>query len=407
MEDKAPDLESVDIRPGVGLYALFPSLRYTPWVALGEMVDNSIQSYIKYKDQLIELNGPDYKLRIDINFSGGENSTIQLVDNAAGIFTADIARAFTPAMPPLDKTGISQYGIGMKSSACWYSKYFTVRTRALGEPIVRNIIFDIPKIIDQEIYNLDIQKEPTSNPKAHGTRIIMSKLNQPVPTAGAASRLRGYLRSMYRDFLRTGELILTINGEPQEPITYNWLNAPFWPNDRGPVDEKIHEWVREFEIELNESHNPDDPNAPAPKIRGKIGILDKGDTKRAGLALVWRRKVVQGAGGLADSPDDLYRPGVIFGGANSFERQRIIGELDVSELKVTSFKDAVVWTEGQEEEALKKIKEALNAGDYPLIKMARNFRATDWVMTLRFHLRMRFQSHQEMRRLVSFRRISA
>ena len=142
MEDKAPDLESVDIRPGVGLYALFPSLRYTPWVALGEMVDNSIQSYIKYKDQLIELNGPDYKLRIDINFSGGENSTIQLVDNAAGIFTADIARAFTPAMPPLDKTGISQYGIGMKSSACWYSKYFTVRTRALGEPIVRNIIFD-------------------------------------------------------------------------------------------------------------------------------------------------------------------------------------------------------------------------------------------------------------------------
>ena len=377
MEDKAPDLESVDIRPGVGLYALFPSLRYTPWVALGEMVDNSIQSYIKYKDQLIELNGPDYKLRIDINFSGGENSTIQLVDNAAGIFTADIARAFTPAMPPLDKTGISQYGIGMKSSACWYSKYFTVRTRALGEPIVRNIIFDIPKIIDQEIYNLDIQKEPTSNPKAHGTIIIMSKLNQPVPTAGAASRLRGYLRSMYRDFLRTGELILTINGEPQEPITYNWLNAPFWPNDRGPVDEKIHEWVREFEIELNESHNPDDPKVPAPKIRGKIGILDKGDTKRAGLALVWRRKVVQGAGGLADSPDDLYRPGVIFGGANSFERQRIIGELDVSELKVTSFKDAVVWTEGQEEEALKKIKEALNAGDYPLIKMARNFRATD------------------------------
>jgi hypothetical protein len=377
MVDGTPDKESVDIRPGVGLYALFPSLRYTPWVALGEMVDNSIQSYIKYRDELVKLNGPDYKLRIDINFSGGENSTIQLVDNAAGIFTADISRAFTPAMPPLDKSGISQYGIGMKSSACWYSKYFTVRTRALGEPIVRNIIFDIPKIINQEIYNLDIQKEPTSNPKAHGTRIIMSNLNQPIPTAGAASRLRGYLRSMYRDFLRTGELILTINGEPQEPISYNWLNAPFWPNDRGPVDEKIHEWVREFEIELNESHNPDDPNVPAPVIRGRVGILDKGDTKRAGLALVWRRKVVQGAGGLADSPDDLYRPGVIFGGANSFERQRIIGELDVSELKVTSFKDAVVWAEGQEEEALRKIKEALNSGDYPLIKMARNYRATD------------------------------
>jgi len=377
MVDQSSDNELVDIRPGVGLYALFPSLRYTPWVALGEMVDNSIQSYQQHKDELLALNGPDYKLRVDINFSGGENPTIQLVDNAAGIYTKDIARAFTPAMPPTDKTGISQYGIGMKSSACWYAKYFTVRTRALGEPIVRNLIFDIPKIIKDEIYSLNIEKEPTSNPKAHGTRIIMSKLNQPVPIAGAASRLRSYLRSMYRDFLRTGELILTINGEVQEPITYKWLLAPYWPTDKGPVDDQEFEWVKEFEIELNESHKPEVEGVAAPKIRGKIGILDKGDTKRAGLALLWRRKVVQGAGGMADSPDDLYRPGVIFGGANSFERQRIIGELDVSELKVTSFKDAVVWSEGQEEEALRKIKVELNSGTNQLIKMARNFRATD------------------------------
>lgn len=68
MVDQSPDVELVDIRPGVGLYALFPSLRYTPWVALGEMVDNSIQSYQQHKDELIALNGPDYKLRVDINF---------------------------------------------------------------------------------------------------------------------------------------------------------------------------------------------------------------------------------------------------------------------------------------------------------------------------------------------------
>jgi hypothetical protein len=377
MVDHAGDKEQVVIRPGIGLYALFPSLRYTPWVALGEMVDNSIQSYLEHRDELVALHGPDYKLRIDINFSGGENPTIQLVDNAAGIYTKDIARAFTPAMPPPDKSRISQYGIGMKSSACWYSNYFTVRTRALDESIVRTIIFDIPKIISEEIYELDIEKESTSNPKAHGTRIIMSNLNQPIPIAGAASRLRGYLRSMYRDFLRTGELILTINGEVQEPISYNWLIAPYWPSDKGPMGEEKIQWTKNFEIELNESHESEDPDSKPPTIRGQIGILEKGDTKRAGLALIWRRKVVQGAGNMADSPDDLYRPGVIFGGANSFERQRIIGELDVSELKVTSFKDSVVWKVGQEEEALRKIKELLNAEPLPLLKMARNFRALD------------------------------
>jgi hypothetical protein len=159
MLNEATDKEQVEIRPGIGLYALFPSLRYSPWVALGEMVDNSIQSYLDHKDDLIALHGPSYKLRVDINFSGGENPTIQLLDNAAGIFSQDIARAFTPAMPPTDKSGISQYGIGMKSSACWYSNYFTVRTRALNEPIIRTVIFDIPKIIREEIYKLEIEKE--------------------------------------------------------------------------------------------------------------------------------------------------------------------------------------------------------------------------------------------------------
>lgn len=148
--------EKVAIRPGIGLYALFPSLRYSPWVALGEMVDNSIQSYQEHKEELIALNGPEYRLRIEINFSGGEKPTIQLIDNAAGIYTKDIDRAFTPAMPPTNKTGISQYGIGMKSSACWYANYFTVKTRALGEPFIRTVTFDIPKIIKDEIYELDI-----------------------------------------------------------------------------------------------------------------------------------------------------------------------------------------------------------------------------------------------------------
>jgi len=371
--------DTVPIRPGIGLYALFPSLRYTPWVALGEMVDNSIQSYQEHREELIALNGPAYKLRIEINFSGGENPTIQIIDNAAGIYTKDIQRAFTPAMPRENQQGIGQYGIGMKSSACWYAKYFTVRTRALGEPFSRTVTFDIPKIISDELYELDIEKEDVTNPKAHGTRILMRNLNQPIPIAGAASRVRSYLRSMYRDFLRTGELILMINGEVQEVTTTNWLKQPYWPTDRGPTDDKVIEWIKDFEIELNESHIPDPEKAndKPPKVRGWVGILDKGATKKAGLALVWRRKVVQGGGNLAESPDDLYRPGTIFGGSNSFERQRVLGELDVSELKVTSFKDAVVWKQGQEEELLKKIKMELNSGSNPLLKMAKNFRAVE------------------------------
>ena len=37
--------EKLDITPTVGLLALLKNMRYTEWYALGEFVDNSIQSY--------------------------------------------------------------------------------------------------------------------------------------------------------------------------------------------------------------------------------------------------------------------------------------------------------------------------------------------------------------------------
>ena len=368
-------VEKVEIRPGVGLYALFPSLKYTPWVALGEMVDNSIQSYLEHEKELKALNGPGYKLRIDINFTGGENPTILIADNAAGIFEKDIERAFTPAMPPQHKGGISQYGIGMKSSACWYSNYFTIKTQALGDSVSRTVIFDIKEIIKNQTYELDVIKESVRSQQAHGTRIVMRDLHQPIPMAGAASRVRSYLKSMYRDFLIHQEVEISINGDLLDATPTEWLVAPYWDKN-GPVGEPMT-WVKRFDLELNESFVPDPGLASPPRIRGEIGILAKGDTKRAGLALIWRRKVVQGVGNLADSPDDLYRPPIIFSSANSFERQRIIGEIDVSELRVTSFKDAINWRPGQEEEALRKIREVLNEGEMPLLRMAKNYRVLE------------------------------
>jgi hypothetical protein len=369
--------ENLEIRPGVGLWALFRTMRYTSWVALGELVDNSIGSYIANKDKLIALHGEKYRLRVDITFVNGSNPEIQVKDNAAGISTNDVKRAFTPALPPVDRSGINQYGIGMKSSACWYANFFTVKSRAIGEPFARIVTFDIPKIIKEQTEIVKPIKEIVTNEKYHGTSIIMRNLNQPIPVAGAASRVRSYLKSMYRDFIRTGELILTINNEKLEPDLVTYLKAPYWPNSLGPGSGQELEWVKNFEIELNESFVPSEDKPHPPKIRGKVGILSKGDTKKAGLALLWKRRVVQGAGNLADSPDDLYRPPILFGSSNAYRKQRLIGELDVSELTVTSFKDALVWSYGQEEEALKKIKKILDAEPAPMLKMAENFRISE------------------------------
>ena len=59
--------KKIDIRPTTGVYATYKNLRYEPWTAIAEFVDNSTQSYFDHQSQLKALNNFE-KLHIDINY---------------------------------------------------------------------------------------------------------------------------------------------------------------------------------------------------------------------------------------------------------------------------------------------------------------------------------------------------
>ena len=187
-------IEKVEIRPGVGLLSLFPAMNYKAWFALGEFVDNSIQSYTEHRKVLRELHGTKFKLQITIEFEVGANARIIVSDNAAGIYERDIARAFTPAARPPDKSGISQFGIGMKSAATWYSNFFTITSCALYETIGREVVFDIESIISSEIEELPVAHFP-KDPELHGTTIEMKELHQGIPTGMTLGKIRSFWRA--------------------------------------------------------------------------------------------------------------------------------------------------------------------------------------------------------------------
>jgi hypothetical protein len=372
--------KTVRIRPGVGLLSLFPAMNYKAWFALGEMVDNSIQSYVVHRQELRQLHGPKFKLHIDISFEGGKDPRIIVEDNAAGIFEKDIDRAFTPAARPPDRTGISQFGIGMKSSATWYSNYYTISSSALGEKVTRTVVFDIDKIISEEIEDLPIEVEAKKNIDEHGTRIVMRDLHQGIPVGATLGKIRSYLASIYREFVKSGEVVITVGGEELSYIQPLLLESPFWDTDKGPkTDGESRVWSIPIDFVLSESWETDAaPNRPAspPRIRGWIGILKEGSTKLSGTALVWKQKVVVGAGSMAQGDEDSYRPGSVFGASTTFPFQRLFGELDVSELQVTTFKDQIDWRDGQELELQNKLRKAIEDGDEPMLRMARNYRST-------------------------------
>src|SRR5882724_8575256 len=156
MTRPSANVQSVDIRPGVTILSVLRHLNYKPWFALAEFVDNALQSCIANEVALKKAEGPKYRLLVEVELDLTGEPRITIRDNAAGIGVADYARAFRPAAIPTDTKGLSEFGMGMKSAACWFAPRWSVRTKALGEEVERTIRFDITKIIGDNISALSV-----------------------------------------------------------------------------------------------------------------------------------------------------------------------------------------------------------------------------------------------------------
>lgn len=363
-------INSVIVRPDVGMLALFPAMNYKPWYAIGEFVDNALQSWQSNRERLSSALG-SARININIEFNAADE-TITINDDAAGICTTDIPRAFTPASPPADQTGLSQFGIGMKSAAAWYAEHFTVTTTALGEYVRRTVVFDIPNIVESNVSSIPLE-ETAADPLEHGTTLVLRNLNHPIPRGRTLGKIRDYLTSIYRAFIVKPDVHIVVGGKELSYSEPKLLVASRWDQPSGPS----RHWRKKIALTL--------PSGA--RVSGWGGLLAKGKAKQAGFAMLYRGKVVKGAGGAANDADDGYKPYEVFGASNSFESQRLIGELDVSEIPVTHTKDALLWVGDDEEAFIEQLASELDKDPLPLLHMARGHRVTERSRSAQQHVK--------------------
>ncbi|WP_075996164.1 ATP-binding protein [Salaquimonas pukyongi] len=352
-------LNSVNIRPGVNVLSVLPHLNYKAWFALAEFVDNAIQSSLDRIRELKAIDGDDYRLQVDIRFMSQENC-ITIRDNAAGIAASDYQRAFRPAEIPPDASGLSEFGMGMKSAACWFAPNWTVRTTALGENIERTVIFDIDKIVEDSTEELHIISTQVASEK-HYTEIRLDNIRR-FPRGRTVQKIRDHLSSIYRIFIRDGSMLLTVDGEP---LTYKDPNILVAPSYREPDGPDIT-WKKEIDIDLGDSR----------VATGFVAIREPASTSLAGLALFRRKRLIMG------SFDETYRPEDIFGRSNSFAYQRIFGEIHLKGFHVSHTKDGIKWEEA-EETFLKELRDALSSEAFPLLQQVREHRSKKDARTTR------------------------
>lgn len=352
-------LNTVNIRPGVNVLSVLPHLNYKAWYALAEFVDNSIQSSILRRKDLEANSDGSYVLRVDITFNAGD-SRIVILDNAAGIASADYQRAFRPAEIPPDATGLSEFGMGMKSAACWFAPKWSVRSSALGERDERTVFFDIDRIVHDSIEELNVVTSVASEGK-HYTEIRLEDIRR-FPKGRTVSKIKEHLASIYRVFLRSGTLELFVDGERLKFDEPKVLVTPSYKDPDGPPIT----WKRDIDVDLG----------PGKSVAGFVAIREKADTRLAGLALFRRNRLVLG------SADETYRPADIFKRPNSYESQRIFGEIHLKGFSVSHTKDGIQWGE-HEDEFLRKLYKILTAEDLPIIKQTQKYRALEDVRNAR------------------------
>lgn len=347
------DIKQVSIKHRPGAYRVYRHMNNRVWYALAEFVDNSIQSYLDNKELLHRIEGPDYQLKVSIDVEPGNYIIIR--DNAAGIDSINFRRAFEPANIPLDATGLSEFGMGMKIASIWLSDTYKVRSSAINEAKERTVIFNLITVIENEKEDLSVKNKDV-NIEAHYTEVILEELshNAPKNNPRQLAKIKDHLASIYRKFINKGELILIINGEE---LHYNKPEVLVVPSIDDPEGKPI-EWIKEVGFEAGKY-----------KVEGFIGLLKEMSQVHSGLSLFRRGRVIEG------SHDEKYHPKILCGQPGSMRDKRLFGELELKGFDVSYEKGRFLGSENFDE-FLKAIKIDLSKGNFNLLRQGDLYRKT-------------------------------
>ena len=324
----------INIRPTTSVYATYKNIRYDPWTAIAEFVDNSTQSYY---DNTEKLNSTKYwnGLAVDIEYKRDKVSGDHLIikDNAYGMDFRDFQRAIMLDSPPRKKSR-SEFGMGLKTAACWFGKCWSVESVALGSGVKYKTTVDVEALSKYKNEEITVEEIPCST-KDHGTTITIWNLNRTL-SGTQIGKTKDQLRGMYRTDLRSGKIKILYNGVG---LVYEMpkILTEILPDGK----EKV--WEKDIDISF-------DFNGETKRVYGFIGLLDEGSTSGAGFTLIRYGRVIVGG------YENGYLPEEIFEKSNSYVYQRLFGELNLDGWRVTQTKDAFDLYGGLEDVLIEKLK---------------------------------------------------
>lgn len=347
---------TIDTTPDELAYEGYRNYTYNLWFALGEFIDNSITSAYQNWADLVAVYGDNYRLVIEISLDP-ESKSLEVLDNAAGITLEKFKDVLVAGRKPQDPSFLSVHGMGMKLASFWWGRSLTITSSPLNRDYSVRAQMDLDVMKSNQNANANAQKLGRLTEKP-GTLIQLRKTYENRwPDTKALNALSLLIRSMYRGFTNATDkpVAIYLNGTKMDFQPFPLLEAPYWPNTKGPLPGAISKyWRKDFTMQT----------ASGKKISGWYGILKQIKRDLSGFFLHYKGKGMEGIG-YADATSgeevslasvreakQYYRPAQIFGQDGSYRFGRFTGEFDISDFGKTSSTDAVGWSSDEEQEFL-------------------------------------------------------
>ncbi|MGI8797165.1 MAG: ATP-binding protein [Acidimicrobiia bacterium] len=324
----------IDIQPPTDIYETFGRLNYKPWYAVAEFVDNSTANFFSFEEALSDA-GPA-TLSINIKYTGGPQPGLVISDDAHGMGIEEFSRALRLTAVPPDTSGRSEFGMGLKTAACWFGARWTLDSTRLGDRVRYRVVMDLREFTRTHSNTVAVE-ESRAGAGEHGTTIDISPLRKPL-YGRQIERIKRTLASMYRFDLLSGRVKILWDEEPLR-YTVPELYAEELPDGS----------TRTYRQELD-AVVEDPANDNKYRVRGWVGIRSTMSNQDSGFALFRRGRLIIGG------PDAGWRPQALCGDVGQPEWKRLTGELHLNEFPVNFSKDGFAWDGGLEDAVIEALR---------------------------------------------------
>ena len=267
---------------------------------------------------------------VSVTYDRTDPGLLRVADTAMGMDLAELRHALHVGSPPANTAGRSEFGLGLKTAACWIGNLWSVRTKKLGGTVEYEIEVYVERVARGDP-KLPLIKRSGRDPREHYTIIEITQHNHKFQTR-TLGKTRQFLSSLYRHDIREGSLRLEWQGELLKWKDY--VDSDFL------TDRNDKPYRKDFRFSVD-----------GKEVYGWVGVLKKGSRQKAGFSILRRNRVIRGW-------PESWRPQVLYGqleGSNDLVNQRLVGEINLDEFEVSHTKSDILWMGDEEERVEQKV----------------------------------------------------